>query len=175
MKLSNIRHEAYARKVARSLTDPTSNPKTPAKLYQEIYTAQDHSAAVSSNALLNRADVSARIRYLVSQATPPDFLSKKLKSLANARKGVYFKGILTATEPDHAVQLETVRTILKVCGVHREEESRIDARSVNFTFNVGDADKLGQVARELRELTAEMLEDSSTAGSTDATRASSSP
>ncbi len=154
--LKSIKHETFARKVSQELLKPTPG-KSPKQVYSEIYKSSDTSASSSSNALLNRDDVSSRIKYLIAQATPPEFLSKQLKQLSKAKRGIYYKGRLTATEPDNGIRLETVRTILKVYGVGKDDNvQQTRNTNNNFQININQTQELTPIIDELKRLNADM-------------------
>ena len=154
--LKSIKHETFARKVASELLKPAQG-KPPSKIYSELYTAQGASASSGSNTLLNRNDVSSRIKYLIAQATPPEFLSKQLKQLSKAKRGIYYKGRLTATEPDNGIRLETVRTILKVYGVGKDDNvQQTRNTNNNFQININQTQELTPIIDELKRLNADM-------------------
>jgi len=160
--LRNIKHEKFARKIAEQIVSP-AKPSPPAKVYSEVYGVSESSGG-NAFRLLNRSDIVLRIRYLINKATPPDFLAKQLKQLSKAKKSVWYEGNRVGSEPDNAIRLETIKTILKAQGVAGDTESKIDARSVNFQINVNDAKELQSIASDLRDLNDALLPDNDSNG-----------
>ncbi len=152
-QLHNLKHEAFALKAAHQLVESPTTINQSA-IYSQVYGVAGHSAEVGGSRLMQRAEVAERIRECVLEAFPPQFVSRKLKALANARKGVYYRGARIGSEPDGTVQLQTVQTLLKVAGLPGEPSwSGVDARSVvNFTMAGLDPEQVRQIAETLSQL-----------------------
>lgn len=156
-RLKNTKHESFTRQVVQGIAHPEKGI-TPAKAYQKVYGVSDRSASVSSSALLSRPDIRARIQETLELAFPPQELRSHLQALLSATRPLISKGQIIGEAPEHAVRLETVRTILRVLGAYRSDSVSVqDNRTVNFLLNPSELSGLSDTVRELERLNRELV------------------
>lgn len=156
-RLTRTQHESFTRRVVAGIAEPSKHI-TPAKAYQQVYGVSDRSASVGASALLARPDIRARIQETLEVAFPADHLRTHLAALLSASTPIVSKGEIIGDKPEHAVRLETVRTILRVLGAYRlESTSTTDNRSVNFFINAKELEGLSSTVQELERLSRKMV------------------
>lgn len=156
-RLKRMQHESFTRRVVAGIAEPQKNI-TPAKAYQQVYGASDRSASVGASALLARPDIRARIQETLEAAFPADNLKQHLAALLSASSPIVSKGEIIGDKPEHAVRLETVRTILRVLGAYRlETASATTNQSINFFINPSELEGLSSTVQELERLNRKLV------------------
>lgn len=146
-KLKNPKHELLAKKIIENKFNLT-------KSYQETYpsTSYDSANANVSRLLANDSRVVNRIEELANKAGLT--LEKELAHLErihHATKPVSI-GKKLIDYPDYSVQLEATKTALKIHGALSENNTNIDARSVNVTISPHELDRIESVTARIEAL-----------------------
>lgn len=151
--LKNPRHEKLARVYARELS--TKSPENISKraMYAEVYPNSSLEAAASSaTRLLNNEKLVSRAKELVLEMNPIEIVGKDLARMRRFRRHVVDKdGNVIAKVPDGGVQMEAVKTCLKIHGV-LSDAAQIDARSVSFALTPDTSDRIQVVLARLDKL-----------------------
>lgn len=124
MTVAEMKHKRFAREVVKNGGNST-------QAYYKIYPKSTRqSAATLGSKLLKNVEVQNEIRSYqqeIAKHIGPEFIAKKLKSLCNAKKGIYYEGEFIANEPDNTSRIAAVRTVLQTQDALSEKTSPVNA------------------------------------------------
>lgn len=130
----------------------------PGKAYQVISPlSTDESASVNGSKYLKKPEVKEYVLQLLNlrPTTSPEAITAKLGSLVSAEKAIVVDKEIQYV-PDNGVQLEAVKTVLKIYGVV-DNGVEVDARSVNISITNEEAGKLGDFVSRLEGLSQRLM------------------
>lgn len=133
MTIKEIRHKKFAREVVK-------NGGNAPMAYRKVYPAvTKHSAETAGSRMLKRDDVKKEIasyQQEILALNGPLSIARDLRKLRNAKKGIFYEGQRTDSEPDHTTRLAAVRTVLQTQNALSETPSQIQLNKIDFNITL---------------------------------------
>lgn len=143
------KQKAFTRNLAKESTKTNGTPNATVA-YAQTYDATNASAGTAASRLLQMPNVQDAYRAAILKYNPPEIIGKKLKSLTNAKRGIYFEGQKVAKEPDSSTQLQALKLTVQTMSPDMNSAGN-DNRSINFIANINPQD-LAFIATTLTKL-----------------------
>ena len=117
------------------------------KAYQAIsqHVTPD-TARAEAPGYLAKPSVQSYLLELINKGIPPEYLSKRLKVLSNAKKDHVLPNGKIVEIRDNASSIASIDKILRITGALKDGDTNIDARSINFNMTADDAKILSDLA-----------------------------
>lgn len=142
--LKNKNHEKFAKEIINTRGNAT-------EAYRRVYPNNEKTTPQSAYLLKNLPKVQDRIHGLLEkEGFTPEFLTKKLKFLADAKKPLVVNNQIHEVD-DNSTQLSVVNLGLELYGVKNKQAEGVNLTQVNY--NNVNTDKLEEAVDKLNRLT----------------------